>query len=157
MQWHWGNIGSALAGASTVLIAVGAFIRSPAALRDWRARQRAEAEAAREQAETIRLERQRHLSGWSAHGVATFGVALITDESELSRAAHSLAGDYRGHPSPYVVLRVTESGGAGDLNRAHDLRQVIQQEGCISRPPTAGEIEALRKGLDAMEIPRAAY
>jgi hypothetical protein len=35
MQWHWGNIGSVLAGLSTVAIAVGALIRGPAVVRSW--------------------------------------------------------------------------------------------------------------------------
>jgi hypothetical protein len=30
LTWHWGNIGSFLAGLSTVAIAVGALIRGPA-------------------------------------------------------------------------------------------------------------------------------
>jgi hypothetical protein len=149
---HWGNIGSFLAGLSTVVIAVAALVRSPAALRDWQARQRAQAEAAREEAETIRLERQRHLSGWSPHGIDTFGVTLVTDDDEREQAARSLAG---GHPSPYIVLRVSE-GGSGDLNRAWSLRQIIEHEGCISRPPTAGEREALERGLGELGIPSVA-
>ena len=60
---HWGNIGSALAGLSTVVIAVAALIRGPGALRDWRARQRAQAEAAHEEAKTLQLDRRRGLSG----------------------------------------------------------------------------------------------
>jgi hypothetical protein len=44
MQWHWGNTGSMLAGLSAI-IAVAALIRSPGVLRDWRARQDAEADA----------------------------------------------------------------------------------------------------------------
>jgi hypothetical protein len=75
MQWHWGNIGSALAGISAAIsaaiIAVVTLIRGPAALRDWQARQRAQAGAAKEEAETTRLERRRGLSGWSAMGVST--------------------------------------------------------------------------------------
>jgi hypothetical protein len=69
MQWHWGNMGSFLAGLSTVIITIAALKQGPAALRDWRARLRAEAEAERENSETVRLERRRYLSGWSAHGV----------------------------------------------------------------------------------------
>jgi len=38
MQWRWGNIGSALAGLSTLVIAVAALIRSPADLPDRRNR-----------------------------------------------------------------------------------------------------------------------
>ena len=97
----WGNIGSALAGISAAIsaaiIAVVTLIRGPAALRDWQARQRARADAAHEEAETIRLERHRGLSGWSAHGVNTYSVTLVTDPAELRRAA-SQAHD--GHPDP---------------------------------------------------------
>jgi len=56
-----------------------------------------------------------------------------------------------------VVMRVSEGGDGHDANRAHSLRQIIEAEGYISRPPTAGEREALEKGLDAMNFPRAAY
>jgi hypothetical protein len=51
MQWHWGNIGSMLAGLLALIIAVAALIRSPGALRDWRTRQLVEADAARARAE----------------------------------------------------------------------------------------------------------
>ena len=155
MQWHWGNIGSALAGLSTLIIAIGALIRSPAVLRDWRARQRAEAEVAKEQAESIRLDRRRYMSGWSAHGVDTFKVNLITDADELAGAFDELRQDWYG---PYVVIRVDEGGDRGhDASRAQSLRQIIEAEGYIARPPTAGEREALETGLDAMGIPQAAY
>jgi len=43
-----------LAGLSALFIAVAALIRSPGALRDWRARQLAEADAARAHAEADR-------------------------------------------------------------------------------------------------------
>lgn len=46
MQWHRGNIGSMLAPLPALIIAVAALIRSPGTLRDWRARQLAEADAA---------------------------------------------------------------------------------------------------------------
>jgi hypothetical protein len=95
MEWHWGNIGSALAGLSTVIIAVAALIRSPAVLRDWRDRQRALAEEAREQAETIRLERRRGLSGWSPGMVAVYMADVVSDEAELAQAASELAGTHK--------------------------------------------------------------
>jgi hypothetical protein len=141
MEWHWGNIGSTLAGLSTVIIAVAALIRAPAALRDWRARQRALAEAAREEAKTIRLERDRGLSGWSPGMVAVYNVSLVTQEDELERAVQELAS---GQLSDYVILRVAEG--------AASLRHLIGQAGRIGRAPTAGELEALEKGLDAMGI-----
>jgi len=153
MQWHWGNIGSALAGLSTLVVAAAILIRGPAALKVWMERQRAEAAAAREQAENLALDRRRHLHGWSRGGIHTFGVTLVTGNDELTHAANSLAG---GHPSEYVVLRVSE-GEQTNLNRAHTLRQIIKNEGVISRPPTAGEREALEIGLDSMGIPQAAH
>jgi hypothetical protein len=154
MQWHWGNIGSAVAGASALIIAVAALIRSPAALRAWIARQRAETEAAHEQAETARLERRRGLSGWSPHGVDTFTVALVTTADEMTRAQEELVS---GSPTGYVILRVAESDQEyGNANRALRLRQIIEHEQFISRPPTAGEREALEAGLDVIGIPHVA-
>jgi len=153
MQWHWGNLGSFLAGLSTVVIAVAALVRGPGALRDWRARQRTQAEAAREQAETTRLDRRRGLSGWSSNGVETYGVTLVTEDAELTQAASELAS---GHTTAYVTLRVSESS-YDNSDRANSLRQLIEHQGLISRPPTTGEREALETGLAAMGIPSAAY
>lgn len=144
MEWHWGNIGSALAGLSTVIIALAALIRSPGVLRDWRDRQRALADAAREEADTIRLERRRGLSGWSPGMVAVYNATLVTEKDEFARAARELAS---GELTDYVVLRVAEG--------ADSLRRLIGQAGRIGRAPTAGELEALGKGLDAMGIPHA--
>lgn len=159
MQWHWGNIGSAVAGLSAFIIAMAAVVRSPGVVREIRARQaaqaeaaKAQAEAAREQAETIRLDRERGLSGWSAAGVETYGVTLVTETDELESAARELSG---GGPTAYVVLRVSE--GPGNVNRGKSLRQLIESEGLISRAPTTGELAALRKGIDSMGIGRAAY
>ena len=153
MEWHWGNIGSFLAGLSTVVIAAAALIRGPAALRDWQALKRAQAETARGEAENIRLERRRGPSGWSRTGVEVYGVALVTGGDELAQAARELAG---GEPTAYVVVRVSE-GGSGDVNRALNLRQLVEREGLLSRPPTAGELEALEVGLGQLGIPHAAY
>lgn len=152
MQWHWGNIGSAIAGAAALAIAVAALIRSPAALRDWQARQRNQAAAAYEETETTRLNRRRSLSGWSAHGIETYRVTLITEPDELSQAATELTS---GHPTAYVILRVSENSD-DNSNRGLSLRQLIQTEGLISRAPTPGEREALETGLDTMGIPRSA-
>lgn len=155
MQWHWGNIGSFLAGLSTVIIAVAALIRAPGALRDWRARQGAEADAAkaradvdREQAEEIRLERRRTLSGWSPGGVESYTVALVTDPAEIERAAAELNG---GGPTAYVILRVDE-GEYGSDNRGRDLRALIDREHYLTRVPTAAEREALDKGFEVLGV-----
>ena len=154
MQWHWGNIGSFLAGLSTVVIAIAALIRGPEVIRAWVARQRAQAEAAHEEAENIRLERRRGLSGWSAGGVNSYPVALVTEPAEIDLARDQLAS---GTPTAYVVLRVTGSTDSGSVNMADNLRQHIANDGYIARPPTSGEAEALRAGLDKMGIPRANY
>ena len=158
MQWHWGNIGSFLGGAaaavSALIVAAVTLIRGPAALTAWQARQRAQADAAREQAQTTRLERRRGLSGWSANGVNTYPVTLVTEAGELGQAVTELTG---GQPTAYAVVRVTGGADSGSVNLALSLRQLVQAEGYISRPPTTGERKALETGLDAMGIPRAAY
>ena len=156
VQWHWGNIGSAAAGLAALIATVAAVygvIRyGPAWLRDSRERQQAQAAAAREQEalareqqEQLRLDRHRHLYGWSRHGVNTYGVVLVTAAEEMDRARDELTG---GGPSAYLVLRVSE--GPGDVNRALSLRQLAETEGALSRPPTAGELEALEAGLAAL-------
>lgn len=117
---HWGNIGSMLAGLSTIVIAVGALIRGPAVVRSWLDRQaadadeaRARADALRAEAEELRLERRRTLLGWSPGGVETYTVALVTDPAEMDRAKTELTG---GGPTGYVILRADE--GEGSANRA---------------------------------------
>jgi hypothetical protein len=154
MQWHWGNIGSAAAGLATLIVTVRLLWSAPDWYRTWKDRQNAERDLAREQTGAIQLERRRHLSGWSGHGVDTFGVTAVTAEDELGRACAELAADQR---SAYVVMRVSEGGDGHDADRARSLQQIIEAGGYISRPPTAGEREALETGLDAMGIPRAAY
>ena len=122
MQWHWGNIGSALAGLSAAIsaaiIAIVTLIRGPAALADWRARQQAQAEAAREQAETTRLNRRRGLDGWNPHGVETYGVTLVTDPAELGQAVTELTS---GHPTAYAILRVSENSDDNSCYRPRYL------------------------------------
>jgi hypothetical protein len=148
MQWHWGNIGSMLAGLSTIIIAVAALIRS-GVLRDWRARQGAEADAARAraeadraQAEAVALDRRRTLLGWSPHGVETYTVALVTGTEEMERAVAEVTGS---GPTSYVILRVDE-GEYGSANRGNDLRRLIDEQHFLCRPPTVAEREALEKG-----------
>jgi hypothetical protein len=154
MQWHWGNIGSFLAGLSTVAIAIAALKQGPAAVRAWIDTKNAQAEAAREEAKTTLLERRRSLAGWSAGGVNTYPVTEVTDAGELDRAREELAG---GSPTAYVVLRVNGDTDTGSANMANSLRQMINSGGYVSRAPTTGELEALRTGLDKMGIPRANY
>lgn len=146
---HWGNIGSFLAGLSTVVIAIAALIRGPGALRAWQARQRAQAEAEHEKAQTARLERQQYQSGWSALGTDNYGVVLAASREERERAAREVAS---GQPTAYIVLRVAEDPSV-DADRADSLRQLIEDEGHISKPPTRAEIVYLRKGQQAMAPP----
>jgi hypothetical protein len=152
MQWHWGNIGSMLAGLAALLVAIVTLPQIPGGIRDWRERQRAQAVLAEEQREHLALERRARLYGWSGHGIDTFGVTLVTTPEELERAAIELGGY-----TDYVILRVSEQEHGANGNRAQSLRQIIEREGYISRPPTAGEREALEKGLDALGIPRAGH
>jgi hypothetical protein len=166
MQWHWGNIGSFLAGLAALtatVFAVGYAIvkrQGPAWLQAVRDRENAQAEAAREQAALareqagqFRLDRRRCLEGWSRGGLATYTVALVTSATEIDQAREELAN---GAPSDYVILRVAESGEKyGNVNRAKSLRQLIETEGLVSRAPTVGEREALERGIDEMGFPRA--
>jgi len=154
MQWHWGNIGSFLAGLSTVAIAVGALIRGPAIVRSWLDRQAAEADESRARADALRaeaeergLERRRSLLGWSPGGVETYTVALVTDRAELDRAVAELVA---GDPTSYVVLRVNE--GNGSPNRGRDLRMLIERQEYLCRPPTVAEREALEKGFEELGV-----
>jgi len=165
---HWGNIGSAAAGLAALIATVFAVSyaiikrQGPAWLQAVRDRENAQADAAREQAalaheqaEQIRLDRRRYLSGWSGNGVDTYGVTLVTEAGELTAALAELTKQ-GAVSSAYVVVRLAEGDQGRDASRAQDLRRLIET-GYISRPPTIGEREALETGLDAMGIPRAAY
>ena len=151
MQWHWGNIGSAAAGLATLIVALRLLWSAPDWYRTWKERQNAERDLAREQTGAIELERRRELYGWSSQ-VETYRVTLVTDSGELARAAHELSA---GEGSDHVVLRVSESSFS-NMNRANSLRQLIEREGLLSRPPTTGEREALEKGLAELGIMSAA-
>jgi len=159
MQWHWGNIGSMLAGLSAIVIAVGALIRGPAVVRSWLDRQAADAEEARARAEALRadaeerrLERRRTLLGWSPHGVEAYAVALVTDPAEMDRAKDELTA---GRPTGYVVLQVDE--GEGSVNRGRSLRMLVEEQGYLGRPPTVAEREALEKGIETLDVQGAAW
>jgi len=147
----WGSLGSAAGGLATVVLAAAAIIGGTAGLGDWRAKQRAQKELAEEQAEAIRLDRQRILNGWSPHGLPVYGVTLVTDEAELAKAAQELSVT---GPTDYVVLRVSEST-SGNANRANSLRQFIEREGYLTRPPATGEYEALEQGIKALSEDRS--
>jgi hypothetical protein len=147
MQWHWGNIGSFLAGLSTVVIALTALRQGPAAVRAWIAGKQAQAALADEQRKQVVLERRVRLNGWSGHGIHTYEVTLVTDPDEAGQAVAEL-----GKTTDYVVLRVSEQDRGANGERARDLRQFIE-EGYISRPPSPGEREALEAGIKALSPP----
>lgn len=136
------NIGNGLGGLAAVVLAAAAIIGGSAGLGDWRAKQRAQKALAEEEAENIRLNRQRVLNGWSSNGVSVYGVRLVAEKDEIAEAQQQLTA---GGPSDYVILRVSENP-AGNANRAHNLRQLIETDGYIARAPSSGEYEALEKG-----------
>jgi hypothetical protein len=145
----WGNLGSALGGLAAAVLAVAAIIGGTAGLGDWRAKQRAQRALAQEQAENIRLERRRVLAGWTSNGVNVYEVTLVTGEKELVKAAEELSVV---GPTDYVVLRVSERPYGANGNRAHSLRQLIQTAGYVAQAPTAGEYEALERGIKALGV-----
>jgi hypothetical protein len=142
----WGNIGSLLGGLAAIGLAIAAVITGTAGLGDWRAKQREQAAVAREEAENIRLDRQRVLLGWSSHGVAVYGVKLVTEPAEMDNARRQLSSN---RPTDYVILRVSESAN-GNENRALSLRQLIETTGYLARAPERGEYEALELGRRAL-------
>jgi len=152
MQWHWGNIGWAAARLATLMVALRLLWSAPDWYRTWKERQNAERDLALKQAKEIDLERHRGLHGWSDN-IETYRVILVTDAPELEQAARELA---RGGASEYVILRVSEGSSSGNFNRADSLRELIRHQGLISRPPAAGEREALEKGLADLGIMSAA-
>ena len=142
----WGNVGDIVSGASAALLAMAAIIGGSAGLGDWRARQRQEKALAEEQAKSLRLDRERVLRGWSPHGIHVYGVALVTEPSELTKVVEE---QISGVPSDYVVLRVSETP-TGNANRAYALRQLVANQGYLAQAPAAGEYEALKVGREVI-------
>ncbi len=142
----WGNIGSLLGGLAAIVLAVAAIIGGSAGLGDWRAKQREQANLARQEAENIRLDRLRVLNGWTPNGIEVYGITLVTSPDELAQARDQLA---EGGPTDYVVLRVSERT-YGNENRAHNLRQMIERSGFVARAPERGEYAALELGRQAL-------
>jgi hypothetical protein len=141
----WGNIGSLLGGLAAPGLATVALLQGTAGLGDWRARQRAERDLADEQAENIRLDRERVLHGWSPGGVEVYGVSLVTEPIEMDQAKEQLLG---GGPTDYAIVRVNESPFDNTM-RALSLRQLASR-GYLARPPERGEYEALELGRSAL-------
>lgn len=142
----WGNIGSLLGGLAAVGLGIIAVVSGTAGLGDWRAKQRAQRDLANEEAENIRLDRQRVLYGWTPGGLEVYGVRLVTQPAELAEAAAQLS---EVRPSDYIILQVNERSD-GNENRARRLRQMVERIGFVTRPPERGEYEALEKGRGAV-------
>lgn len=147
-QYHWyttlaayGNIGSFIAGLSAVFLALAAVITGTAGLSDWRDKQKAQKALVDEEREGIRLDRLRILNGWTPTGLPVYRVQLVTEPAEMAQAQEQLTG---GGPTAYVILRVSEGGS--DVNREHSLRNLIESEHFVTRPPEQGEYEALEAG-----------
>lgn len=139
---HWGNFGSAVGGIATLILALIAVAAGTAGLSDWRQKQRAQRDLAREQRLAIELDRRRSLLGWSQAGVNVYGVTLVVEPNEMSRAVAELS---EIGPTDYVILRVSESDN-GNANRAESLRNLITTDRRIARTPSDGEFEALQEG-----------
>ncbi|MET8148010.1 hypothetical protein ACIBSW_13845 [Actinoplanes sp. NPDC049668] len=140
------DLGDAVSGLCGVVLALAAIIGGSAGLGDWRARQRAEKELAKEQANEIRLNRQRVLQGWRPHGVHVYGVEVVDAPAAVAKAVEELSA---GGPSDYVLLRVNETAD-GNANRAYSLRQLVQAQHYLAQAPSSGEYEALLKGRDRL-------
>jgi hypothetical protein len=138
----WSSLGAAVGGFSAAVLAVTAFIGGAAALKPWRENLHAQRDLAREQENGIRLERLSRLDGWSPGTVSVYGVRLVTDKDEMTRAQAELLG---GDPTAYVILGVSENS-SGNENRARSLRQLIETGGYLARHPTPGEYQALEEG-----------
>ena len=133
-------------GFSTLALALAAVVGGTAGMGDWRARQRAQKALADEQVHELRLDRVRALQGWSPAGLRRYGVRLVTDPGELTKAADELS---EVQPSAYVVLAVEEFGRL-NVNRADSLRKLIANTGELAEAPTAAEIEALEAGREVL-------
>ena len=127
----WASIGDIASGASGFIIVVVAAIGGGLGLSDWRAKQQRQRKLAEEEALDIRLNRQRVLNGWTRGGVQIYGVRIIKESDEIGRALQGLTDG-----TPCESLR-------SNANRAHSLRQLIQEVGHIARPPAAAEYEAI--------------
>ena len=65
-----------MSGLAAVVLALAAIIGGSAGLGDWRAKQRAQRDLANEEANSIRISRQRLIHGWSPGGVDSFGIRV---------------------------------------------------------------------------------
>jgi len=139
-----GDVGSLVGGLAAAVLVILAIVGVGAGFGDWRQKQQALRDVAIEEANTIRLSRQSRNSGWSPHGVDSFGVVLVTEPAEFAQAQEELAA---GGPTNYVVMHVTSSANGGER-----LRDIVRRDGFVARIPNEGEVEAIEVGLEALGI-----
>jgi hypothetical protein len=132
-----GNLGDFLGGVGAFLLFLIAVLNGPSAWGDWRSVQQAKKRHLDEQANQIRLDRERHHFGWRRGMHSVYRVRNVTDPDEINRAARELA---IGGSSTYALVQVEDS-----VNRANDLRRWIDVDGYIAQPPTDVEYQALEK------------
>lgn len=132
-----GNLGDSVGGFSTFVLAIIAIVAVPSVWRDLRARLKAQRELAEEQARDIRLERDRNFYGWMPGALSVYRVENVSTPAEIEQAAAELAA---GGPSAYVILKVENSE-----NRANSLRQLVETDGSLAKPPTKKERDILER------------
>ena len=133
-----GAIGGILAGVAAILGAVAVILWGPSLFKELGANFARQRAMAAEQEKMARIDRHRILHGWKHRGLNVYRVELVTEPDEMQRAVTELAA---GEPSTYVMLRLAEPGT--NYNRAASLRDLIEVEGYVTRPPTDGEREAI--------------
>jgi len=139
LMWTWAfwvDLGTAVGGIATAVLAVFAVTGGSAGLKDWREKVRSQKAVADEEAYDLRLQRQRLMQGWTSGMVNVYAVEPVTDRAEMDRARDELQAN---EGSEYAILRVKDG-----INRAHFFREQIKQ-GSVARPPTVAELDALNR------------
>ncbi len=136
-----GNLGDAAGGFSALLLAILAIKAVPSVWQDFQGRLKAQQELAEEQAEDIRLERNRNFYGWMSGSLSVYGVENVTTPGEMERAVRELKA---GGPSAYVILRVENSA-----NRADSMRAQVDTEKYQAKAPSKREREILEQAKPA--------
>ena len=98
---------------------------------------REKAQAFREQRTQQMLTRHATTYGWAGSGSLgeVHAVRLVVDEVEMQKAVTELTAN---KVTDYVIIQETQ-------NLGQQLRQMIERDGFVSRPPTPGEVEILHK------------
>jgi hypothetical protein len=97
----WVDLGTAVGGIATAVLAVFAITGGSAGLKDWREKVRAQKALTDEETYNFRLERQRLMQGWAAGMVNVYSVELVTDRAEMDRARDELVAN---EGTEYAIL-----------------------------------------------------